>query len=293
MVARCGGIRAAARMLDMGQSAVTKALRELEEDIGVPLVLRTSRGISLTPYGHQLVERGNHIVEQMRQVHIELNQMRDGTGGKVVVGVTTTIVETILPDVFNEFRKHMPNVALHFTEAMIPGILPKLRDGGVDFAITSTVWTDITPLSNAFEVKLLRELETVVVCRPGHPKASSQSISELINQEWVLPYFPDSADGLAIDLFNRNGFPVPGRVTVCESTHTAISLVANTNMLTLFNRTLVEQDNIGRYLTIIPAKESLPFSPCCLIRRLDTPPSVAAALLFQLFEEHAAASIKR
>ena len=127
-VAEQGSIRAAARSLHLSQAALTKALKELEQDLGVPLVLRTARGVQLTAFGLQLRIRAQMVVSEMRRAEDDIAHMKGAVTGSVAAAVTPTAALSVLPKAFSAFRKKMPHARVSFIEGF-PGVaLPRLRD---------------------------------------------------------------------------------------------------------------------------------------------------------------------
>lgn len=75
-VAESGSIRAAARTMNLSQSALTKALRELEEDVGAELLQRSYRGIHFTAEGEALLARARLVQSTLERARAEIREMR-------------------------------------------------------------------------------------------------------------------------------------------------------------------------------------------------------------------------
>ena len=73
-----GSIRGAARSLHLSQAAITKAIRELEEDLDAPLIVRSSRGITLTECGRQLTVRARQSQNQLTLARQDIRQLMGG-----------------------------------------------------------------------------------------------------------------------------------------------------------------------------------------------------------------------
>ncbi len=73
-----GSIRAAARHLHLSQAAISKAIRELELDLDAPLVVRSSRGVTLTECGHQLTLRARLAQAQLTLARQDIQQLQGG-----------------------------------------------------------------------------------------------------------------------------------------------------------------------------------------------------------------------
>jgi DNA-binding transcriptional LysR family regulator len=115
-VAEQGSIRAAARSLHLSQAALTKALKELEQDLGVPLVLRTARGVQLTAFGQQLRIRGQMVTSEMRRAEDDIAYMKGELTGSVAAAITPSAALSILPKAFQIFREKMPNARVSLSK---------------------------------------------------------------------------------------------------------------------------------------------------------------------------------
>ena len=136
-VAESGGIRAASRHLNLSQAAVTKAMRLLEQEAGVPLLIRKARGITLTEPGQRLLARARVVSRQVSLAREDLRQSQGEDFGSVRVGVTPFLTFTALGPAFNWFRQRYRNVDLQLIEGLMTRVIPRLRDGTLDIAVVA------------------------------------------------------------------------------------------------------------------------------------------------------------
>src|SRR6516162_2342127 len=87
-VVETGSMGKAAKRLNISQPAVSKAIVELEDALGVPLVDRSSRGVEPTPYGLALQKRGISIFNDLRQGVQDIDFLMDPTKGEIRLGTT-------------------------------------------------------------------------------------------------------------------------------------------------------------------------------------------------------------
>ena len=90
-VAESGSIRAAARNMNLSQSALTKALRELEEDVGAELLLRSYKGIEFTQAGGTLLHRARLALSILDKAKEEIAQLRGSGEVKLAIAVTPLV----------------------------------------------------------------------------------------------------------------------------------------------------------------------------------------------------------
>lgn len=122
-------IRGAARALGLTQPAVTRVVRELELDFGVPLITRSVKGIELTEYGKAFEARARLLVEEMRRTRDEIEQIKHGTTGSVSMSVSPSVAFTILPAAFDAFTRDLPEATVNFSEGSHTFGFARLRDG--------------------------------------------------------------------------------------------------------------------------------------------------------------------
>ena len=114
-----GGIRAAARTLHLSQAAITKSLRQLEEECGMALLVRRSRGIDLTAAGERLLERARLVTRQIELAQEEMRQTRGEEEGLVKIGITPFLTLTVLAEAFRWFRLRYPKVQVQLIEGLV------------------------------------------------------------------------------------------------------------------------------------------------------------------------------
>ena len=96
-VARHGSILHAAREMNLSQPAATKMIKDLETDFEVQLFTRTNRGVLPTVFGDSLIRHGKLVFAQIAHAAQELDDLAQGTAGRVVVGTLLAASARVLP----------------------------------------------------------------------------------------------------------------------------------------------------------------------------------------------------
>lgn len=91
-----GQVSRAARVLNMSQPPLSQRMKELEDELGVTLILRDGRSQRVTEAGRVLYERAQQLLAMLRELPAEVRNARDGFSGKLVVGVTTMCLSRFL-----------------------------------------------------------------------------------------------------------------------------------------------------------------------------------------------------
>ena len=106
----------AAQTLSISQSAITDAVKELEQDLGVQLFERHRRGLTLTAKGHQLYRHANQILASVSDARRSFFEEQASTGGSLALGVTSLVSGYILSDLLARYRRAHPSVTLNAIE---------------------------------------------------------------------------------------------------------------------------------------------------------------------------------
>jgi LysR family transcriptional regulator of abg operon len=277
-------IRGAARTLGISQPAVTKIVRELEREVGAPLVERSVKGVRLTPYGEVFAPRARLLLSDMRRARDEIAQIRDGATGKVVVAVSTSVALTFLPEAFRAFHARLPAVDVQFSEAVLSHMLARLRDGHLDFAVAHVI---PGTLPAEFESIDLFPVQLAVGVRAGHPLRGSRSLRELHGAEWVLPGPGELGRESVTPLFSPMGLTPPARMILGESVTVALGLVGHMDLIGLFVEPLVELAFRHHGIVRVDVKETLPALQVCVLRRKGHQLTPAARHLVECIQQAA------
>jgi DNA-binding transcriptional LysR family regulator len=111
-VARERSFRAAARKRGVSASSLSEALRRLEERLGVRLLNRTTRSVTLTEAGEQLMERLSPALGEVAAALDQAGSFRDSATGTLRLNVATVVARVVLPDLIADFLKAYPGIAL-------------------------------------------------------------------------------------------------------------------------------------------------------------------------------------
>jgi len=225
-----GSIRAAARLLGLSQAAVTRALRELEQEQALPLLIRTPTGLGFTPYGKTLLAHARLVLNQLEQAQGEMAALRGRVAEQVKAAFTPWLMLTVLPAAVMAFRHKVPGVRLELSESLMANAQSQLREGTMDFAITPL------PASSApqeFHCEPLLEYETAYMVRRGHALSGSTSVHQLLEQDWALSYTQENYAELLDSLFHRHGARLhPQRIIQAHSFGMLQSMVESAEMCT-------------------------------------------------------------
>ncbi|WP_089173976.1 LysR family transcriptional regulator [Bosea sp. AS-1] len=135
-IAERGSFRAAASHLNLSQTALSHRIRKLEEALGTPLFLRTTRQVSLTAAGTTLLPRARRIFEDLGSALDEVRvDLREGDE-QVSVGCLPTIAVHCMPAVIAAFAKRHPGIGVRVHDNSASEIADKVQSGEAEFGVT-------------------------------------------------------------------------------------------------------------------------------------------------------------
>jgi DNA-binding transcriptional LysR family regulator len=268
-VAESGSIRAGARARGVSGPALTKSIRQLEEELHVPLLTRTTRGVVLSRYGDALLRRAQLIVSEARKASEELSQMLGARHGMVRIGATGGIARLLLPAVIKRFRQQHPDVQIWIDSGIYQAHVADLRAGVMDMAISPTPEDGIEP---EFVCEHLYDNDSVVVAHKDHPLRNASTLGELAGSDWMLTGQSMDAHGSALgDAFRALGLAPPRVAIRCDTIGLIQALLEDRSLLCLLARQLVPGRLAAANLTALPIQDPLPSHAVSLIYRADSP----------------------
>lgn len=125
----------AAERLNMSQPPLTVAIRKLEEELGAPLFVRGSRGVTLTPAGATSLEIARATLAQAERFRTAVREGAGGERGRLRVGFVGSATFELLPRIIPEYRRRYPAVELVLEEATSIDIARKLAAGELDVGL--------------------------------------------------------------------------------------------------------------------------------------------------------------
>ena len=201
-VAETGSFTAAARKLHVSQSAVSRQVLLLEEELGEPLFLRLGRKVKLTTAGQTLLDLSRRVLADVRTTTESIRDQQQAPSGILQLGGGMTVCLHVFPQLLKEFRKRQPRIDVKLTTGATSHLIERLRSGSLDIGLLTL------PVHgpDLVQVPVMRE-ELLLVLPASHKLAKSRRIvpSDLATQSWVL-FEPGSSTRRVIDgMFDAHG----------------------------------------------------------------------------------------
>lgn len=268
----------AADALNISQPGATKLLKDAERDLGVPLFDRTNRGMVATDYGRALVRHAKLILSQLSHAAEELDDLAEGTGGRVTVGTLLAASASLLPTAIRQLREKRPRVSVAVIEGTNDRLMPALGVGDIDFVVGRL---PEFRFRDEFVQEPLFHEEVCVIVRAGHPLARRRrlDIATLADSEWILPPPETTLRRQVEKAFHDAGVEAPRPVVQSVSLLTNRALLLATDMIGVWPRQVVLEDVRAGALAILPVVLPAAAGPVGLSRRRNVILSPAAQAL--------------
>ena len=172
-IAEAKTFTAGARRVNVTQAAISMQIRQLEEEVGLPLFTRTPRRVILTEAGEHLLERARKILREHDAAVAEIAEIAGSEHGRLRIGAASgTFAMNQLPVILQEIRRKYPNSELTVTAGTSSRLVDRILHGEIDTAFVSL------PVDNlSISTESLFSDEIVAVAWPGHPLAKEKYIS--------------------------------------------------------------------------------------------------------------------
>lgn len=175
----------AAERLHIAQPALSQQVKQLERELGVPLLTRTTRRVELTEAGARFAEHARTVLGGVERANDDMALLAAGRAGRVSVGFIGTATYDVLPRVARQVRRELPDVELDLRgELLSPQLVAGLADRAYDLALLRP-----DPVGHAgLDVQTLRTERLVAVLPAGHPLAGRRRIalSRLAGEPFVM-----------------------------------------------------------------------------------------------------------
>lgn len=180
-----GSLSRAALVLHVAQPALTQQLRQLEQELGVQLLLRSPQGVQSTDAGRVFYEHAQAILKQVEDARSAVTQSAERPSGSVSLGLPQSISGALALPLLSAVRSHYPEIALQLTEELTGSLAEQLKSGRLNLAV---LFDDgqLTP----FSCTPLIEEELRFICRSGSaftPPQATIGLAQALQATLILP----------------------------------------------------------------------------------------------------------
>ena len=171
----------ASEVLRIAQPALSRQIKLLEEEFGVQLFERHSRGSSLTPEGALLLEGASHLLRTAEQLKSDIIGLKGAPRGTVVVGLSPALALLLTADLQAALSRAQPDLRMRIVEGLSPGLHDQMIHGAVDLSLMHDAESlpgleaepileeDICIIGAGSDPALVRQAVAPISMLQGHP----------------------------------------------------------------------------------------------------------------------------
>lgn len=217
-VAETGSLAGAARAIGLSSAAVAEQVQVLERDLGVRLITRLGRAVTLTDEGRAVVGAGRDILRRVA----DLTQVAQlgRLSGTLHIGSVSTALMSVVPPTLRYMAEHHPEIALKIVPGTSSQLLSMLESGAIDCAITVRPTFEI---AKEFGWHLIREEPLTVVCPAKFP---FEGIEECLASMPMISMYRNSPTGRIAEKFLQDKKIIAKELFEIEAAEVILVLVA-------------------------------------------------------------------
>ncbi len=279
-----GNLTAAAASLHVSQPAISVAIAAMEAHFGQAILLRRQgQGVSLTPFGRDVVQQARRVLNQAAQAE-RLREDRGPLAGQVVFGSYLDLAAYYVPGLLRGFARKHAGVAITLRTVDFETVSPQLESGAIDLALSFGLG-----LGPAIERTVLEQQRPHAIVAADHPLATRRSVSlrQLAHYPLVLADQALSREHI-LALFSAAGVEV-GAMLQAGTFEFLRGLVANgLGVAVVYSRPRSDRSYDGKKIVELAIADDVPSHPILLARLKNGSLNRAA----QAFSEFVVASFR-
>lgn len=231
-VADSGSIQEASRRLCLTQPAVSRTIKELENELGIPLLVRSARGATLTAYAADIVRRARAIDREVGRIYEDVDAVRSILNGRLSIALTAPTANSALVETIAEFARERPNVQLKIAEMRTLQIEDGLRDGSIDVGVL-THYGDVDTFP--YDTELLYRTGMKLSIGGRYDGPVDLSIADLQKMPWLTLDLALDSNSFLTMLFESRRLPLPARIINSASVALYVGLARRLNAVAAWN----------------------------------------------------------
>ena len=253
-IVRCGSLGLAAEALHITQPALSRTVRRLEEQLGVPLFERRTTGMELTPFGQALLPHATVLSEEAAVALEQINSLRGLGHGTLRIGAIGSVAVTVLPALLERMLTQWPKLHVQITEAVEDMLEVALTSNTIDVAISGAI-AESPEIMQVAEAKFSDRY--AVISASNHPlqKRKALTIRDLLDVPWVMPPVDAEPRRQFNALMASLGVAPPRVVVETRSANVIKAMVAQTRFLGWLPQPLFATERQAGLIRPLPVKE--------------------------------------
>jgi len=186
-LARYQNFAFAAKELSLSQSALTRSIQSLEEQLGVQLFERTRKGTKPTALGIKLLEHGELITQQIKLLEHDMQNLQGMHSGTLNIGAGPAVAKAFLGSAVGQFNQLKPHIDINVKLEQIPTLYTQLLEGKIEFIVGDPLYLDP---AQTVDTRFFPKHPIYFFCRKNHPILESSEINlhSIFQYPFAAPY---------------------------------------------------------------------------------------------------------
>lgn len=277
----------AAELMNSNQPNVSRTIKILEHELGCNLLIRSNRGISLTPEGERLYSHIKIAVEQIQSAEDELMKSKNMQKGCVTIGASETALRILVLPVLSTFKKKYPDIHIRILNHLTTQAVESVRKGIVDFSVV----TMPSKIEKPLVAYTIMHFQDILIGGPSYASCEESvfSLEEMNNSPFVC-LGEDTVTYRFYDNFYRSHNLILKPELTAATTDQILPMIKNDLGIgfipIVFAQDALEKKEVYR----LHLSEEIPPREICFVENINYPLSIAAKELKNLLMEYSLSS---
>ena len=231
-LARTGSFSKSAQALHLTQPALSRSIRALEDELGMPLFDRVGRSNELTAFGREVLDRSRHLVSEADELRDSGRRLREGEGGTVRIGMGSGPGAMLMTPFLMHMAKHHPRMRVAVARGGTDLLVQSLRERSLDALVVDARSLEPAP---DLELGLVREMRGTFLCRRGHPLARLRAVRFEAVQRYPIASTPlsDEVARTLVEAYGPQAHPAHCVTLQCEEVPSLVEVVRQSDAVLL------------------------------------------------------------
>lgn len=215
VVAETKNITKASEILNISQPAVTKHIKNLEEQLGNPLFIRTKKGVILNEYGEKIFLNVKQALNLLSESEKEISKYKSLNKGTIKIGISTTLARKYLLKYIKKFHETYPNIVIDIYTDATKDLIKQLKNGVIDIIISKFPQNR----DNDLDYIYLDKTKYIFVANEEYSFLSNKTIpiKKLVNYPLLLQKTPSNSRDNIEKYLKENNIHIEPKMNIASS----------------------------------------------------------------------------
>lgn len=215
VVAETKNITKASEILNISQPAVTKHIKNLEEQLGNPLFIRTKKGVILNEYGEKIFLNVKQALNLLSESEKEISKYKSLNKGTIKIGISTTLARKYLLKYIKKFHETYPNIVIDIYTDATKDLIKQLKNGVIDIIISKFPQNR----DNDLDYIYLDKTKYIFVANEEYSFLSNKTIpiKKLVNYPLLLQKTPSNSRDNIEKYLKENNINIEPKMNIASS----------------------------------------------------------------------------